>query len=120
MDGQDWKPINIGNPNNKTNTSHNKNSKNNQQNIDPKKQLEKNIEEGIFDKPQVDLNLKKMIQQARMAKKFSQKDLANNLKIKPEIIRDIENGKLIPNNMMIANLSRVLGVKLPRNKKNNK
>ena len=115
MSGQDWNPVNIGNKTNPKSNNKTNNTTNN--NKDPKKILEEKCEEGIFNKPQVDLNLKIMIQQARMVKKMTQKDLSTILKIKHEIIRNIENGKLIPDNMTIAKLSRVLGVKLPRNKK---
>ncbi|KAL7546935.1 hypothetical protein ACHAWF_010265 [Thalassiosira exigua] len=62
----------------------------------------------------VDKNLSKAIQQARMAKKMTQKDLATKINEKPQVIGEYENGKAIPNGQIIVKMERVLGVKLPR------
>eukprot|EP00578_Thalassiosira_sp_NH16_P024201 CAMPEP_0181102786 /NCGR_PEP_ID=MMETSP1071-20121207/14505_1 /TAXON_ID=35127 /ORGANISM="Thalassiosira sp., Strain NH16" /LENGTH=169 /DNA_ID=CAMNT_0023185791 /DNA_START=99 /DNA_END=608 /DNA_ORIENTATION=+ len=62
----------------------------------------------------VDKNLSKAIQQARMAKKMTQKDLATKINEKPQIVGEYENGKAIPNGQLISKMERVLGVKLPR------
>lgn len=62
----------------------------------------------------VDKNLSKAIQQARMAKKMTQKDLATKCNEKPQVIGEYENGKAIPNGQIISKMERILGVKLPR------
>ena len=62
----------------------------------------------------VDKSLSKAIQQARMAKKMTQKDLATAINEKPQIIGEYENGKAIPNGQIIAKIERKLGCKLPR------
>jgi len=59
-------------------------------------------------------SLSKAIQQARMAKKMSQKDLATAINEKPQVIGEYENGKAIPNGQIIAKIERKLGCKLPR------
>merc|ERR1712165_448349 len=59
-------------------------------------------------------SLSKAIQQARMAKKMSQKDLATAINEKPQVIAEYENGKAIPNGQIIVKIERKLGCKLPR------
>ena len=58
----------------------------------------------------VDKSLSKAIQQARMAKKMTQKDLATAINEKPQVIGEYENGKAIPNGQIIAKIERKLGV----------
>jgi len=62
----------------------------------------------------VDKSLSKAIQQARMAKKMTQKDLATAINEKPQVIGEYESGKAIPNGQIIVKIERKLGVKLPR------
>mmetsp|Transcript_19738 Transcript_19738/g.24898 ORF Transcript_19738/g.24898 Transcript_19738/m.24898 type:complete len:176 (-) Transcript_19738:338-865(-) len=62
----------------------------------------------------VNKSLSKAIQQARMAKKMSQKDLATAINEKPQVIAEYENGKAIPNGQIIVKIERKLGCKLPR------
>merc|ERR1719310_2259469 len=62
----------------------------------------------------VDKSLSKAIQQARMAKKMTQKELATKINEKPQVIGEYENGKAIPNGQIIVKIERILGVKLPR------
>ena len=62
----------------------------------------------------VDRNLSKAIQQARMAKKMTQKELATKMNEKPQVVGEYENGKAIPNGQIISKMERILGVKLPR------
>merc|ERR1719240_1790096 len=59
-------------------------------------------------------DIKIAIQKARQTKGWNQKQLANECGIKPDIIRDYENGKAVPDNNIIAKIERVTGVKLPR------
>jgi ribosome-binding protein aMBF1 (putative translation factor) len=67
--------------------------------------------------PKVTVELKTAIQQARLAKKLSQKDLAQKINVPISIIIDYEKGTAIPNNSFIAKLEKTLEVKLPRIKK---
>jgi putative transcription factor len=60
----------------------------------------------------IDKNISRLIIQARCAKKWSQKDLANNLNKPHSEIINYENGKAIPNNKLLQLMERKLGVKL--------
>lgn len=62
----------------------------------------------------VDKSLSKAIQQARMAKKMTQKELATAINEKPQVIGEYESGKAIPNGQIISKIERKLGCKLPR------
>jgi ribosome-binding protein aMBF1 (putative translation factor) len=57
------------------------------------------------------------IQKARTNVKLSQQELAQKLQVKPEVIKEYENGKAIPNNAFIAKIEKILNTKLPRAKK---
>jgi putative transcription factor len=62
----------------------------------------------------VNKSLSKAIQQARIAKKMTQKELATAINEKPQVIAEYENGKAIPNGQIIVKIERKLGCKLPR------
>mmetsp|Transcript_4612 Transcript_4612/g.8870 ORF Transcript_4612/g.8870 Transcript_4612/m.8870 type:complete len:177 (-) Transcript_4612:1702-2232(-) len=62
----------------------------------------------------VDKSLSIAIQQGRMAKKMTQKDLATAINEKPQVIGEYESGKAIPNGQIIVKIERALGCKLPR------
>jgi len=52
------------------------------------------------------------IQDARMALKMPQKDLAQKINEKISVVQDYEAGKAIPNQQVLAKLERILLVKL--------
>ena len=58
-----------------------------------------------------------LIQQARMAKSLTQKQLATLINEKPNVIAEYEQGKAIPNHQILGKLERKLGVKLRGKKK---
>uniref|UniRef100_A0A914HID0 HTH cro/C1-type domain-containing protein n=1 Tax=Globodera rostochiensis TaxID=31243 RepID=A0A914HID0_GLORO len=60
----------------------------------------------------VSLNLGKVIQQARQAKEWTQKELATRVNEKMEVIREYENGKAVPNQSILGKMERCLSVKL--------
>jgi putative transcription factor len=62
----------------------------------------------------IPLVFKKALMQARMAKKWSQKDLAKAAQLPVHTIQTYENGKAIPNGQVVSKLNRVLGVQLPK------
>ena len=68
-------------------------------------------EEGFHHK-KVDADMKKLIQQARMAKGMSQKDLATKINEKPQVIQQYEAGTAIPNGAIVQKLQKALGVTL--------
>ncbi|KAL1510948.1 hypothetical protein AB1Y20_005775 [Prymnesium parvum] len=65
----------------------------------------------------VSTDLKLAIIKARNAKGLTQKQLAQQLNMQPQVINEYESGKAIPNNAIIAKIERALGAKLPRAKK---
>lgn len=60
----------------------------------------------------IPLELGRLIQQSRMGKGMSQKDLATKVNEKPQIINDYEAGRGIPNQVVIGKIEKALGVKL--------
>ncbi|XP_021741569.1 multiprotein-bridging factor 1c-like [Chenopodium quinoa] len=52
------------------------------------------------------------IQKARIEKKMSQAELAKQINERPQVVQEYENGKAVPNHMVLAKMERVLGVKL--------
>merc|ERR550537_2194600 len=62
----------------------------------------------------VPTELKVAIQKGRAAKGLTQKQLATQLNMQPQVIQGYENGKEVPNNAVIAKIEKALGCKLPR------
>jgi len=62
----------------------------------------------------VDKELRLAMMKARTAKGLTQKQLAQQLNMQPQVINEYEAGKAIPNNAVIAKIERALGCKLPR------
>lgn len=69
----------------------------------------------VFEHERVSSELKKQIQQARLAKKLTQAQLAQLVNEKPQVINEYETGKAIPNPQILGKLSRALGVQLKKN-----
>jgi putative transcription factor len=67
--------------------------------------------------PTISVDLKIAMQQARMAAKLGQKELAAKMCVPMQVIHSYENGTAIPNNAFIAKIEKVLNTKLPRIKK---
>ena len=102
MQHQDWETVILKKPTVYKNNNNNK---------------KKEEEDSEFNLPKTSYELKKTIQQARCAKKMTQKELATKVNVPVKTIIEYENGKAIPNNTFIAKLERTLNVKLPRPKK---
>jgi len=62
--------------------------------------------------PKIAPSVGKAIQQGRMDKGLTQKDVAQKINEKPSVLQDYEAGKAIPNPQILGKLERVLGVKL--------
>ena len=62
----------------------------------------------------VSTDLKLAIMKARTAKGQTQKQLAAQLNLQPQVINEYERGTAIPNNAVIARIEKALGAKLPR------
>ncbi|CAO3670089.1 unnamed protein product [Umbelopsis ramanniana] len=62
--------------------------------------------------PKVDVSVGKAIQKARGEKGLTQKDLAQLVNEKPQVVNEYEAGKAVPNQQILGKLERALGVKL--------
>ena len=60
----------------------------------------------------VDKDVSRAMQQARVAKEWTQADLARHINEKQQVINEYEQAKAIPNQQVLAKLERALGVKL--------
>ncbi|KAK7094653.1 endothelial differentiation-related factor 1-like [Littorina saxatilis] len=60
----------------------------------------------------VSLDVCKLIQQGRQNKGFTQKDLAQRINEKQQVINEYESGRAIPNNQVMGKLERAIGIKL--------
>ena len=65
----------------------------------------------------ISIDLRLQIQKARTAKKMSQKELAQKLNVKLEVINQYESGKVKPDNRILQRMGTVLGVKFTSGKK---
>ena len=66
----------------------------------------------IINKSNIDL--RKALQNARLNKKMSQKEVAQRLNVKTNLIMEYESGKSAPNNSFISKLEKLYNTKLPR------
>ena len=78
------------------------------------KHLHKILESESFEVPQMTLELRHAISEARQKKDWKQKDLAMACGVKEQIISHYESGKAVPENSMIAKMEKALQCKLPR------
>jgi len=77
------------------------------------KKLDDETEELSHDRLSHNVALK--IQQGRLAKKMTQKELATKINEKATVINDYEAGRAIPSNQVLAKLERALDTKLRGN-----
>ncbi|KAJ8622772.1 hypothetical protein MRB53_031301 [Persea americana] len=56
--------------------------------------------------------VRQAIQKARVAKKMSQAELAKQINERLQVVQEYENGKAVPNQMVLAKMEKVLEVKL--------
>ncbi|EER15225.1 multiprotein bridging factor type 1, putative [Perkinsus marinus ATCC 50983] len=73
----------------------------------------------VYKHPHISTEFRHALQQARLAKKMSQADLAKAINEKPTVINEYESGKAIPNGAIISKLNRILGTRLPKAKAGN-
>ena len=109
MDHQDWNTITLNNNANKTKLNNEK-SKLNSQKV-AKEITDENI------KIEIPKDLGKTIAQGRSAKSKNQKQLAGELGVSQQLLARWESNKEYPTNLQIANIEKILGVKIPRIKK---
>jgi len=79
------------------------------------KKLENEESDESMTIPKVSRSVAIRIQQARLDKKWTQKELATKINEKQQIINDYESGRAVPSQAVLAKLERILGVKLRGN-----
>ncbi|XP_059485755.1 endothelial differentiation-related factor 1 [Neocloeon triangulifer] len=72
--------------------------------------LDRETEELKHEKISMDIG--KLIQQGRLSKGWSQKELATKINEKPQVINDYEAGRAIPNQAILGKIERTIGLKL--------
>ena len=97
---QDWKPVVL-----KKKTINIKN-----ENVSNKKSNENDV----IKINKTNIELKKAMQQARLSCKMSQKDVAQRMNVKTNLIVDYESGKLAPSNSFLSKMEKIYNTKLPR------
>ncbi|KAM3376047.1 hypothetical protein P3S68_014761 [Capsicum galapagoense] len=60
----------------------------------------------------VPMDVRQAIQKARIEKKMSQADLAKQINERTQVVAEYENGKVVPNQLVLGKMEKVLGVKL--------
>ncbi|KAG5450895.1 hypothetical protein CRM22_009878 [Opisthorchis felineus] len=60
----------------------------------------------------VDMDVGKLIMQARQEKGLTQKELATRINEKPQVISDYEQGRAVKNQLILSKIEKALGVKL--------
>lgn len=80
--------------------------------VTPAKKIEEKIENDEYTAPKISHEMQLQIQQARQAKNWTQKQLAQACNIQMSIIRYYENGTAYPNQQDIQKMSKALGVVL--------
>nr|WBR34758.1 multiprotein bridging factor 1c [Nicotiana benthamiana] len=60
----------------------------------------------------VPVEVRQAIQKARIEKKISQAELAKQINERPQVVAEYENGKAVPNQVVLAKMEKILGVKL--------
>ena len=109
MEYQDWKPVKLIN---KTKKTENK-TKKQTQNPPGTSQFRKLDSNDPPSPPKpLGVDIRRAIQQGRMDRKMSQKDLANRLNISVNDLKNYEAGKTVPNKAVLRRINNVLKIKI--------
>lgn len=108
ISGQDWEPVILNNKKNTYNENSKKNNKSNNESNNDLEETNKN--------PTVSLSNSLLIQNGRMAKKLTQKQLAQRLNIDSKIIQGYESGKIVPDVKLMTRIENILCIKLNKKK----
>ncbi|XP_060186036.1 multiprotein-bridging factor 1c [Lycium barbarum] len=74
------------------------------------RKLDEAAEPAALEKVPVDV--RQAIHKARIEKKMSQADLAKQINERTQVVAEYENGKAVPNQLVLGKMEKVLGVKL--------
>jgi len=114
MDHQDWDPVYIGANkyiNDKNNESDQKVKGELPKSVFSKEnKIDKKIEEGNLKHEKTPIELGKLIQQKRLERNITQKDLAKKINVQVKIINEIECGKGKHNPQIISKIKRIFNI----------
>ena len=116
MDHQDWKQVILRNPNAPSKKEAEKKKlikkpvQHNSNNLSGGVSFKKLDGDDVQKLEKVSKNDVQKIQQARLAQKMSQKDLANRLNVKQTVINELESGKMNKNNQFVSKVKKVLRI----------
>lgn len=111
FDHQDWKQVIIKKPKTTTEFRKENNISKPSSTNQKLKSIEKKAEEGDLKHKKITKELRLQIQQTRNSKGLTQKQLAQQCQLTPQIINDIESGKAIYNHSHISKIKRILKIK---------
>lgn len=117
MEHQDWNTlyVNLKDKSKATNVENksdkNKVKKDNNFVLQKDSKLEQRIGEGDMKHQKISKELSKQIQQGRLSKGLTQKQLANQLSIPVNEINQMENGQYLNNKQKISKVKRFLSIK---------
>ena len=100
MDHQDWEPVVL-----RKNTE-----RKTRYNAPGHKKFKKIDSEDVEAPKTLGLSAGRQIQQARAAKKMTQKELAQKINVKAQLITDYETGKAIPSRAILNKINHALGI----------
>lgn len=82
-------------------------------NLPQNNKANKNLQSDDPDAPKVlGMSVGKQIQQARVKKGLSQADLAKQLNVRANVIKDYESGSAVPDRAVLNRINTLLGIKL--------
>ena len=113
MDHQDWKPVVLKKTQKQIAKDTKKSEKKTLKKYRPTFSRKLDSEDYVPE-AKISHSLKMQIQQARIKKKLTQKQLATSCNLPISTIKNYENGKVVPNGQILNKLKKVLGVKLQK------
>lgn len=118
---QDWNEVVIRGGKSNANSNRNQNPVTNRENVTTTRVTKKNNQKNsdyvrradgddVQAPPTISFTLSSEIRQARQQKNWTQKELAQRISERVDVVASYENGKAIPNQQIIGKLKRALGV----------
>ena len=107
MSHQDWEQVVFRKP-----VAHMKKDNPNKPKLTDEQIRLQKVDKDDYIAPKISLKLSKRIQQARLANKLSQVQLAQKLNVKPSVINEYESGRAVPNQQLMNKLDKALNTKL--------
>ena len=109
LEHQDWDPIYIR-AKKQIEQKDNKEKNTKKQHFSKINKIEKKIEEGNLKHEKISAEFGKLVQQKRIEKNMTQKDLAQKINIPVKIINEIECGKAKHNPQVVSKIKRILNI----------